>query len=221
MKRALVLAATLAACVLAPLAAASATLPELPTLASDDANARPVAAGVTYAASSFPIAVRITPPDRTWLAGQGGTVTAKRGSYGWAEFMHGPPGVPRGAISMITSADPTRSVAATVAQLRSEAGVTFGPVSAVRLAGFRGSRFDAEVGAKSRRFVPFSPPSHAAVFHPDAYLFDAGEVLRIVALDVRGKTVVLLLENAGLPAAQFPTFLDSANGLLGTLRFPA
>jgi hypothetical protein len=99
--------------------------------------------------------------------------------------------------------------------------VTFGPVSAVRLAGFPGRRFDAQVGPSHRLVVPFSPPSHGARFRPDAYLVDAGELLRIVVLDVRGRTVVLLLENAGLPAEQFPAFLASANGLLGTLRFPA
>jgi hypothetical protein len=208
-----------AAAVAATAAAAGAT--ELPTLPNDDADAKPVRAGTTYSAGSFPLALRITPPDGSWLAGQETIVTAKRGSFGSVEFMHAPAAAPLGAISMIASVDGTPSVATAVAQLRSAKGATFGPTTPTRLAGFSGSRLDATVGAKRAIFVPLSPPSHAARYHPDAYVFDAGEVLRFVVLDVRGKTVVLLIENAGLPADRFGTFLDSAGGLLSTLRFPA
>src|SRR5690349_12362669 len=87
--------------------AAAAGPPELPKLPSNDVNAKPISAAVTYAASSFPVAMRITPPDGTWFAGQGSIVTVKRGSYGWAEFMHAPPNQPQGAIAMITSLDAT------------------------------------------------------------------------------------------------------------------
>ena len=210
----------LAASVLAATAAAAGA-PELPVLPSNDVNAKPISAAVTYTASSFPIAMRITPPDGGWFAGQGRIVTVKRGSYGWAEFMHAPPNRPQGAIAMITSLDATPSVATTVAQLRAGTGATFGPVTPVRLAGFSGSQFDVTIGPKHHLFIPLSPPSHAARYHPDAYLLDAGEVVRIVVLDVRGKTVVFLLENYALPADQFPTFLDQAHGLLASLRFPA
>jgi hypothetical protein len=202
-------------------AAAAAGTPELPTLPNDDVNASPVSSGVTYGAGSFPTPLRITPPDGSWLAGQGSTVTAKRGSFGWAEFMHAPAAAPQGAISMIASVDGEPSVATAVAQLRAAGGTSYGPTAPVRLAGFSGRQFDATIGAKSRVFVPLSPLSHAAVFHPDAYRFDAGEVLRVVVLDVRGTTVVFLIENAALPADEFPAFLDDARRLLATLRFPS
>jgi hypothetical protein len=217
LRRALV--SIIAAALFATTAAAAGPM-ELPTLASDDVAPKPIGANTTYAASSFPLALRITPPDGTWLAGQGKTVTLKRGSFAWAEFMHAPPTVPLGAISMITSLGASPPVATAVSQLRAGAGVTYGPVTPVRLAGFGGEKFDATIGSKHHLFVPLSPPSHAAVYHPDAYLFDAGEVLRIVVLDVRGKTVVFVLENAGLPSDQFPSFLDEAQRLLDTLRFP-
>jgi hypothetical protein len=212
---------SIAALCIVTAAGAAGSAPELPPLPSDDVNARPVSAGVTYAAHSFPIALRITPPDGTWLAGQWSVATTKRGSFGYTEFMHGPPSAPNGAISMVTSPDPTPSVAASVAQLRGTAGVTYGPPTFVRLGGFSGSQFDAHVGPKARIFVPLSPPSHKAVYHPDGYRFDAGEVLRLIVLDVRGKTVVLLIENAALPAEQFPQFLGQAHALLASLRFPS
>ena len=46
-----------------------------------------------------------------------------------------------------------------------------------------------------------------------------GEVFRIIVLAVRGKTVVVYVENAELPADQFPAFLPRADKLLNTLKF--
>ena len=46
-----------------------------------------------------------------------------------------------------------------------------------------------------------------------------GGALRIMALGVHGKTVLVYVENGELPAAQFPDFLDQADTLLKTLRF--
>ena len=43
----------------------------------------------------------------------------------------------------------------------------------------------------------------------------------MIVLDVRGKTVVVYIENVGLDAAQFPAFLMKAEGILDSLRFPA
>jgi len=194
---------------------------ELPKLANNDVNPPALKAGITFQASLFPLVLRVTPPDATWFGGQGKIVTQKRGSFGWVEFLQSPPGNPLGAISMITSLGTTPSVAATVARLRTGgSGATYQATSPVRVAGFSGSQFDGRVVGKSHTFIPFSPLSHAARFHPDAYRFSNGEVFRIIVFDVRGKTVVLLLENAALPADQFPAFLASARRILGTLRFP-
>ena len=194
---------------------------ELPKLPNNDVNPPALKAGVTFQASLFPLGLRVTPPDATWFGGQGKIATQKRGSFGWVEFLQSPPAKPLGAISMITSLDATPSVASTVAQLRTGgSGATFQATSPVRLAGFSGSQFDGQVVGKTHTFVPFSPLSHAATFHPDAYTFNQGEVFRIIVLNVRGKTVVLLLENAALPADQFSAFLASAGKILGTLQFP-
>jgi hypothetical protein len=59
------------------------------------------------------------------------------------------------------------------------------------------------------------------VRYPDSYGMGQGEVFRIIALNVRGKTVVVNIENANLPADQFPDFLVAADTLLKTLKFPA
>jgi hypothetical protein len=37
---------------------------------------------------------------------------------------------------------------------------------------------------------------------------------------VRGKTVVVYMDNLGLPADQFPAFLAKADAVLKTLKFP-
>jgi hypothetical protein len=211
-----------AAVCLTSAAVAAGNLTELPKLPNNDVNPPALKAGVTFQASSFPLAMRATAPDATWFGGQGKIVTKKRGSFGWVEFLQSPPASPRGAISMITSLDATPSVAATVAQLRTGgSGATYQATVPARLAGFSGRQFDGQVVGKNHIFVPFSPLSHAATFHPDAYKFDRGEVFRIIVLDVRGKTVVLLLENVALPADQFTAFLSTAaSRLLGSLQFP-
>jgi hypothetical protein len=227
MKRSSTVAATIAlvnvvaVVSLASTAAATGQLPDLAKLANNDVNAPALTAGVTYQASLFPLALRVTVPDGSWFGGQGKTITQTRGSFGWVEFLQSPPGKPLGAISMISSYGRTQSVAATVAQLRSAGtGATYQATSHVKLGGFSGREFDGKVVGKSHVFVPFTPLTHAARYHPDAYRFNQREVFRIIVLGVRGKTVVLLLENAALPADRFPAFLTSANQILGTLQFP-
>jgi hypothetical protein len=202
-------------------AATAIAATELPTLPSNDADAPPLTAA-TYHAGLFPLAFRVIVPGGTWLGGQGRTVSVKRGSFGWAEFLRPPNARPLGAISMIAPYGLTTSVAATIARLRANtAGVTYEPTKSARVAGFSGSSFDGAVVGKHHLFVPFTPVTHAATFHPDAYRFDQGEVFRIIVVDVRGTIVVFLLENVGLPTDQFPDFLASATGLLGSLRFAA
>jgi hypothetical protein len=217
--KAITLASAVAVAVLAATAAAGQPA-ELTTIANTDVNAPLLQAGVTYQASLFPLALRVTAPDGSWSGAQGKTVSQKRGSFGWVEFLKSPSAKPPGAISMISSYAPTASVAATVAQLRSAgSGASYQGTTHVQLAGLSGLQFDGQVTGRTHTFVPFSPVTHAATYHPDAYRFYRGEVFRIIVLNARGKTVVLLLENAALPADQFPTFLKSANQILGTLRF--
>jgi hypothetical protein len=170
-------------------------------------------AGTAYRTGLFPVALRLTTPGGSWLGGQGESfqTRARPPVFGWIELLSSPAGRPRGAIFALTAYGRTPSVAATVSGLRSRgAGAAYQPATPVRLAGFAGTQFDGTVVGESHVFVPFSPPAHVATFYPDAFKLDRGEVFRVVVLDVRGKTVVVFVENAALPAEQFPAFLNSA-----------
>lgn len=93
-------------------------------------------------------------------------------------------------------------------------------MSSVTVAGFAARQFDGNAGTNGHIFVPFSPPTHAAAFFADALYVDPGEAFRIDVLDVRGKTTVVFVDSAALPAERFPDFLTGAEQLLGSLRFP-
>jgi hypothetical protein len=185
-----------------------------------DLSPPPLKAATAYTAGFFPLALRVTPPDGSWLGGQGQSFAGRTQSpaFGWIELLSSRAGRPRGAIFAVTSYGHTPSVAATVAGLRSRgAGATYQAATSVRLVGFSGTQFDGTVVGPSHTFVPFSPPVHVAAFFPDAFKLYQGEVFRIVVLNVKGKTIVFFLENATLPAGQFPAFLSSANRILGSL----
>jgi hypothetical protein len=191
----------------------------------------PLKAGITYQASSFPIPLRLTPADRTWLGAQHLTGSHGRPAFGRVDAAHPPVSKPLGAIEIETAIGPTPSVNATIADLRfggsslpetHTGGVEFGRPSAVKVAGFAGRQFDGQVWGKfGHSFLPFSPHVRGPASPPDTIYLGKGEAFRMIVLNVRGKTVVLALESFGLPAEQFPDFLTSANLLLKTLRFPA
>lgn len=182
---------------------------------------RPLQPG-TYAASIFPIALRITVP-AGWRGGQGQSkqLAKPSSSFGWVVLSQGTAARARGAITIVTAYGRTPSVAAVVAGLRSRGrGATYGPTTSVKIADFSGRQFDGNIAGQAHVFVPFSPRLRTAAFYPDAFAYDQGEAFRILALDLRGKTVVVFLESAALPAEQFPSFLASAHKILGSLRFP-
>ena len=177
--------------------------------------------GTTYTAGLFPVALRVTTPDGNWYGGQGQSfqIQTQAPTFGWIELLSAPAGRPRGAIFAMTSYGRTPSVAATVNGLRSRgSGAAYQPATPVKLAGFSGTQFDGTVIGDSHVFVPFSPPAHVATFYPDAFKLGHGEVFRVVVLDIEGKTVVFFVENAALPAEQFPAFLNSANRILGSVH---
>jgi hypothetical protein len=186
-----------------------------------------VAAGVTYKASDFPLPIRATVPDGSWGGAQWKADSSYQHKkttvapfYGWVTFeQHGS----KGAITIITPyVGATPSVAAMVAGLRTRGkGATYEPSSPVKLGGYPGVQFDGEVVGKEHVFIPFSPKSTAARWYPDNYGMAQGTVFRIIALNVRGKTIVIYLENLKLPAAEFPAFLTKADTLLKTLKFPS
>jgi hypothetical protein len=97
---------------------------------------------------------------------------------------------------------------------------TYEATSPVKLGASSGLQFDGTVVGKEHVFIPFSPRSTDARWYPDNYGMAQGTVFRIIALNVRGKTVVVYLENLKLPADEFPAFLTKADALLKTLRFP-
>ena len=177
-----------------------------------------LAAGATYKASDFPIPIRITAPDGTWGGAQwkaDSSFQHKKSTvapfYGWVTFEQHDPSPAQGAITIMTPyTGPTPSVAAMVAGLRTRGrGATYEATSPVKLGGFSGLQFDGKIVGKEHVFIPFSPKSTVARWNPDGYGMTQGEVFRIIALNVRGKTVVIYIENAELPADQFPDFLDA------------
>ena len=187
--------------------------------------------GVTYQASHFPLGLRVTPPDGSWSGAQWRTTIRGKPAFGWAEFGQGPATAPpRGIVQLETAYGPTPSVTATIARLQrggshlpasNVGGTTFKAVAPVRLAGYTGRQFDGAVwGIYGHTFVPVSATTGGAS-PADAYHLDKGESFRLVALNVNGKTVVLLYDNVALPAERFPAFIASANRLLRSLTFHA
>ena len=188
-------------------------------------------AGVTYQASSFPLPLRVTAPDSSWLGAQFKAASHGRPAFGWVVVGHPPLAKPRGVIAIETAFGPTQSVAATIANLRyggsslpetHVGGVEFGAPTRVKIAGYSGRQFDGEVWGKfGHTFLPFSPHLRGPASPPDSDYIHRGEAFRFIALNVRGKTVVLGLESFGLPADQFPAFLVSARRLLQSLVLSA
>jgi hypothetical protein len=217
-------------------AAASASPPKVPDvpqsyLFTAPGKLTPLRAGVTYGASQFPLALRLTPPNRSWLGAQwkSGTDYFRGGgppNFGWVHLGQGSPTrIPQGLVTIMTAYARTPSVAATVRVLRTRGrGATYDATSTVKLGGSSGIQFDGQiVGAKNRDhnghyFIPFSPPSNAARYYPDEYPV-YGDVFRVIVLNVHGKTVVVYIENVALPPDQFPAFLTKADQILESLRF--
>ncbi|MBA2444884.1 MAG: hypothetical protein H0V49_06085 [Nocardioidaceae bacterium] len=220
--------AALVCSVLAVTAAAAGTPRELfrNAFLAQSGHVANLVAGATYKASDFPLSIRVTIPDGSWGGAQwkyDSSYQRKKNTeapfYGWVTFeQHDIQGI----ITMMTPYGPTPSVAAVVAGLRTRGrGATYGASSPVKLGGYSGVQFDGKVVGKEHVFIPFSPKSTVAKWWPDNYGMGQGEVFRIIALTVHGKTVVVYIENGKLPADQFPAFLSRADKLLNTLKFVA
>ncbi len=189
-----------------------------------------LAAGATYKASDFPLPIRVTVPDGSWAGAQWKydssyqrKKTTEPPFYGWVTFeQRGTRAGPQGIITIMTPYGRTPSVAAVVAGLRTRGrGATYEAASPIKLGGYSGVQFDGKVVGKEHVFLPFSPKSTGANWYPDSYGMGQGEVFRIIVLAVRGKTVVVYIENGELPAEQFADFLTQADKLLDTLKFAA
>jgi hypothetical protein len=201
-------------------------------------------AGVTYEATSFPFAVRITPPDSTWAGAQWKQnkftpyqidlrqLTCSTNPnvcappyFGWVAIGRSgtdPNVPPRALILVLAGFERTPSVAATVESLRTRGhGATYDPPTHVTLAGFPGVQLDGEIVGPKHVFVPFSPRTSKATGFADAIELDgAGHAFRFDVLDVRGRTVVVYVGSLVMSPAEFASFLPQADRILGSIRFP-
>jgi len=199
-------------------------------------DATAVTTGVTYQASTFPVRITFRPPDALWAA-----VQARGGGYRFVQlyhrFAHDANGKVtnwgRGLITFEAGAGKTGSVAAVVKTLHATALMTPGKITRAQLAGFHGETFDTTIvgtrpgDAGGIPLIPFSGDPRPGGDH---FWVTRGQLLRVIVLDVRGKTVVVYIEStddsgstiaAAQPAQSFPVFLGFVRRILGTVRFPA
>lgn len=191
------------------------------TYAPNQVEPSRLGAGGTFRARLFPIPVRFTTPNAAWSGAQGrtlskGIVSTERGPYGWLQLA-----TSGGTVSIITAYGRTASVATIVNGLRTRGrGATYEPTVPARVGSFAGQQFDGQVSGELHIFVPFTPKSGAARYVSDAYELTRGDSFRIVVLNVRSKSVVLLIRGEGLSIDQLPAFLEGIDPLLTSLRFP-
>ena len=203
----------------------------------------PLRSGATYGASLFPVAVRVTPrgswTGAQWKANIFAPQEIKRRHlhcpyvckppyYGWVAIGKGGTSSthpPSGLILVMTGYTRTPSVATTVANLQRDRGATYEPPTQVKLAGLTATQFAGRtVTTKGHLFRPFSSANGGATGSnaADGIQMDgAGHPFRFTVLNVRGKTVVVLVGSLVLPAGQFQAFLPKADAVLKTLSFPS
>ncbi|HXH96049.1 MAG TPA: hypothetical protein VNH40_02470, partial [Gaiellaceae bacterium] len=195
--------------------------------------------GRTYTASRFAIRVRVQSPDALWGGGQ-----IESGSYRFIQVNHlhatgTAPLTGVGYITIESATVSTPSAAEAIKRLHATPHIQAGPITPTRIAGFRGQAFDATITAEDRpgagglALVPFTTDRHcgycAKTLHgetKDVKVGKPGQRFRIIALNVRGKTVIVYLESIYAdqkkfpPAKLFPTFLPYAQKMLANLSFP-
>ena len=230
---------------LGSLAAAGATPADIPVsyLFSPTGHLTPLRAGVAYQASEFPIAFRVTPPDGSWGGAQWKanrfspeeieqkhlTCSTNPGVcappyYGWVTHGQGFSNVnapPRSLIIVMTSFSRTPSVAAAVESLRTRGhGATYEQASSVKIGGFSGIRFDGQVTGPRHVFIPFSPRTSKATGFADGIYVDQPAPFRFIVLNVRGKTVVVMVSSLVMSADEFTAYLPKTDAIVSSLRFP-
>lgn len=178
--------------------------------------------GATYAATTFPIPLRVRPPDALWNA-----VQLQSHRYRFVQFGHLKSGnVPfhgAGRLTLETSSGRTPSVAATIQHLHATPALKAGPVRATQVAGFSGEEFDATVVGNDLSHLkscygnqkcpaavslaPFLTNHHCGFcgdvkLHPtetqDVKVATTGQLFRFITIGVRGMTVVLYLESTAI-----------------------
>jgi hypothetical protein len=230
----------LAAAGVASAYAAAPATPELPQRDIFESGAKSLIAGTTYQATAFPLAIRLTAVGGGWSGAQWKANTWPPGEiakrhlhcpqvckppyYGWVAFAQGPPaGTPRGLIVIMTGFDKTPSVSATAAALHRGNGVVYEPSEQTKLARFTATQFAGHTAGAEHYFLPFSPPSHGAAGSAADQIEMTGpdHPFRFSVLNVKGKTVVVLVGSLVLSADKFEGFLREADRVLASMRFPS
>jgi hypothetical protein len=198
--------------------------------------------GVTYTASTFPIAIRVRTPDALW-----GGAQFQSGRFRFLQLTHLRAGSRPlhgvGYITLESAKGSTPSAATAIKQLHATPLIKAGPIRPIHVAGFTGRQFDATVvgidrtryspsGAGGISLTPFMTNRHCGFCTKtmqgetqDAKFAGEGQLFRIIALDVRGKTVVIYLESTYAiqpkypPTQTYPTFLPYAQQMLSKTRF--
>jgi hypothetical protein len=200
---------------------------------------------VTYQASAFPVALRVRLPDSRWEG-----VQYESGSFRFVQFHHLRTGsVPLHGVGYMTleaARGSTPSANTAIKRLHATPNIAASPIKPIRVAGFVGRQFDATITGKDVppycrshacsdgvSLVPFTTNRHCGYCThtmkgqtQDVKFAGTGQVFRIIAINVRGKTIVIYLESNFAdqptfpPAKVFPTFLPYAQRMLAALVFP-
>jgi hypothetical protein len=203
-------------------------------------------AGVTYQASAFPLALRVRPPDGRWEG-----VQYESGAFRFVQLHHLRTGsVPLDGVGYITlegAKGSTPPAATAIKRLHATPNITASPIKPIRVAGLAGEQFDAMISGKDvPPYCRSNPCAHGVSLAPfatnhhcgfctntmkgetqDVKFAGTGQVFRVIAINVRRKTVVIYLESIFAdqpkfpPAKIFPTFLPYAQVMLAALAFPA
>ena len=186
--------------------------------------------GVTYQASAFPIALRITPPDVTWGGGSGRRArTASPRSDGPASAIP-PLDKPRGRYLRSRPRSARHPRPAAIARLRTGGSHLPEPAwrghvrrrpSGVMLAGFsRTADRRRRLGEVRPPLCPVQPADARRRARPDSLQARARRGLPGHRSGRAGKDASSSSSRARkLPADQFPGLLTSANTLFRSLRF--
>jgi hypothetical protein len=228
-------------------AAGSATLPDIPVsyLFSPAGRLTPLRAGVPYQASKFPIALRLTPPNGSWGGAQwkanqfppseialrhltcsSNPKVCAPPYYGWVTLGQGfsLAGPPRSLIVVMSSFSRTPSVATTVANLHRGTNVEYQSASQVKVGGFAGVQFDGQTAGARHAFIPFTPPAPGHALGDGAgdaiWIEGVGHPFRYIVLNVRGKTVVVMIGSLVMSPDEFAVYLPKTDAIVGSLRFP-
>jgi len=123
----------------------------------------------------------------------------------------------------MTGFDKSPSVPATVAALHRGNGVVYEPSVKTKLGGFAATQFAGHTVAAEHYFIPFSAPSHGAAgtTADGIEVRGAGHPFRFSVLNVRGKTVVVLVGSLVLTTDEFDGFVKQADKVLASLQFPS